>query len=233
MKKPYVLSGILITAGMLTHLAELHAATFIDVGNHLLLPNTPNQVVEIYVTGDADPIQGFNINAQIGNDPQTEVTPVFAYGGGPGTSTIIGLGTIFNFDNTGMAEYTYFPSLFQASTTTALPTSYVFADGLLATLIVDTTGFSTGTWPLILSETIGGFFTDWAGSQFPPALGGGPVPNPVITDGSITIVPEPSSIALAVIGMAFLGILAIRRTVGNRPPQAEAESAAAVITWLC
>lgn len=46
----------------------VNAASFIDVGNHLLLPNTPNQKIELFVTGDAH-VQAAQVYVQIGIDP--------------------------------------------------------------------------------------------------------------------------------------------------------------------
>jgi hypothetical protein len=186
-----------------------HAATSIVVGNHVLLPNTPGQIVQIFVTG-GDNIQGMNLNAQIGADPENLVTPVFEFGGGPGASTIIGPGTIFNPNNVGMNDVTFYPALFQAGTATG--TGTVVANGLLATLVIDTTGFFSGSWSLNLFNTLGGP-TDWAGSIFQ----GNPVSEPEIIDGSISIpIPEPSSVVLAMFGVAGLGAVAIRRRRARR-----------------
>lgn len=187
------------------------AATSIVVGNHLLLPNTANQKIEILVTG-GDQIQGVNLNAQIGTDPTSAVTPVFQFDAnqhlvfpGPNLSTLLAAGSIFA-PPTGFGEndVTFFPALWQAGSATSSGT--VAANGVLATLYIDTTGFFSGTWALNLADTIGGP-TDWAGSIF----NGNEVPNPVITDGSITIVPEPTSVVMAMFGVAGLGAVAIRR----------------------
>ena len=177
------------------------AATSIVVGNHVLLPNTPGQVVQIFVTG-GDQIQGTNFRAQIGADPEFGITPVF----GAGLSTIIGAGTIFQPNNVGMNDVTFYPALFEAGTATS--TGTIAANGLLATLVIDTTGFFSGSWALSLNNTLSGP-TDWAGSVF----NGNPVTDPVIEDGSITIpnIPEPSSIVLCMFGVAGLGAVAIRR----------------------
>jgi MYXO-CTERM domain-containing protein len=180
------------------------AATSIVVGNHILQPNQAGQVVQIFVAG-GDQIQGMNLNAQIGADPENAVTPVFEFGGGAGASTIIGAGTIFAPNNVGMNDVTFYPALFQAGTATS--TGTVAANGLLATLVIDTTGFFSGTWALSLNNTLGGP-TDWAGSIF----NGNEVPNPEIIDGSITIeIPEPTSIVMGMFGLAGLGAVAIRR----------------------
>ncbi len=189
------------------------AATSIVVGSHLLLPNTPNQVVQIFVTG-GDQIQGVNLNAQIGTDPSSGGTPVFQYTGvtngaypGPTFSTLLAPGSVFAPPvGFGENDVTFYPALWQSGSATASANGFATASGLLATLVIDTTGFTSGTWALNLSDTIVGP-TDWAGSIFQ----GNEVPNPVITDGSISIVPEPGSIVLALFGAAGLGAVAIRR----------------------
>lgn len=186
-----------------------NAATSIIVGNHVLLPNTSGQVIQIFVSG-GDQIQGMNFRAQIGADPENAVTPVFQFGG-PGPSTIVGPGTIFAPNNVGMNDVTFYPALFEAGTATA--TGTVAANGLLATLVVDTTGFYGGTWALSLGATLSGP-TDWAGSVFQ----GNFVPDPNIEDGSISIpiIPEPSSVVLAMFGVASLSAVAIRRRRARR-----------------
>jgi hypothetical protein len=87
--------------------------------------------------------------------------------------------------------------------------------GLLATLYIDTTGIFSGSWTLNLGNT-GGGPTNWAGSiVFPRTQPDTFVPNPVIIDGSITIVPEPSSSALAIFAIIGFCVVAFRRR-GNR-----------------
>lgn len=193
------------------------AATVINVGNHLLLPNTPNQKIEIFVTG-GDQIQGVNFNAQIGTDPENALnTPVFQYDAnqhlsfpGNNLSTLLAPGSIFAVPaGFGENDVTFYPRLWQSGSATSSGT--VAANGLLATLYIDTTGLIGGVWPLILSATIAGP-TDWAGSIFQ----GQEVSNPIIIDGTIGgLIPEPSSIVLAgfaVIG--FGGFVARRRRAG-------------------
>lgn len=116
------------------------AALVIDVGEHDLLPNTPGQAVFIFVRG-GDPVQGVNLNAQV-EDGGTELA---AFGGsidGPAISNVdIITGTIFAGNNNGpvnpeLAFGVDFRQLELRTTTTAAGT--VAADGLLATLIIDT-----------------------------------------------------------------------------------------------
>lgn len=212
-------TSALALAGIFGCATLSQAATQIDVGDHLLLPNSPNQKIEIFVTG-GDQIEGMNFNAQIGTDPEHAVgIPVFQYEigthfsyPGPNLSTLLASGSVFA---PPAGEYetdvTFFDTLWQSGALT--PSGTVGASGLLATLYIDTTGVVAlqGTsWPLILSNTLGGP-TNWAGSIF----NGQEVPNPIIIDGSITIVPEPSSIALAAFAAVGFCAVAVRRRMNR------------------
>lgn len=147
----------------------------IDVGDYDLLPNTPDQQILVFVTG-GDLVQGLDLNVLIA-DGGPEIGGVIE---SPAiTNTDILTGTIFQNNNTGVIDLGVSLQQFDArSTTTAAGT--VAADGLLATLTIDTTGFFGGVFPLILSTTPNG----------PTAFAGVPAR---ITDGSISIVPEPGS----------------------------------------
>jgi hypothetical protein len=84
-----------------------------------------------------------------------------------------------------------------------LQSGTISADGLLATLTIDTTGFFAGdpvtSWTLNMSSTLNGV-TDFAGA---PAQ---------ITDGTITLVPEPATLSL--LGLGGLAMLRRRRRKG-------------------
>jgi hypothetical protein len=165
-----------------------HGATIL-VGEHNLLPDTPGQTIQIFVTG-GNAVQGLNFNGQVA-DGGPEV------GGsidGPNiTSADILTGTIFGSNNTGQQDPGSFPQL--AIRTTSTSSGTVTADGLLATLSIDTTGFLKGSWPLKLGDTLNGP-TDFAGIPI------------TITDGSIAV-PEPAGAALLLIAGA--GVTTRRR----------------------
>jgi len=156
----------------------------IDVGNHLLQPNMTNQLIEVFVTG-GELVQGVNFNLQIADGgPAVGGTNI-----GPSISAVFLLeGTIFAGNNTGQQDPGSFPQL--AIWTVSTATGFVQATGLLAKVVVDTTGFQQGTWPFALQNTLNGP-TDFAGK---PAR---------ITDGSITVIPEPSTKQLIAIGGPF------------------------------
>jgi hypothetical protein len=158
------------------------ATPVIVVGEHELLADTADQLIEIMVSG-GDSVQGLNLRLQVadgGTHPDA--------GGsidGPKISNIdLVSGTIFDGNNTGQNGLLSLPQVWVQSITTA--NGMVAADGMLATVMIDTTGFMDGEFDLRVGETLDGA-TDFAGV---------PVD---ITDGSIRIVPEPAS---------FLGMLA-------------------------
>jgi hypothetical protein len=173
--------------------APAHAALSITVGTHTLAPNTPNQQVQLFVAG-SDAIEALNFNAQIA-DGGPELGGVID---GPViTSADIVNGTIFNNRSTGQQNPGSFPQLAIRTTTTAGGT--VAGPGLLATLVIDTTGFTSGTYALKLFDTLNGP-TDFALT---------PV---TITDGSI-VVPEPSCTWLFAVPML---LSARRRRLAHR-----------------
>jgi hypothetical protein len=135
-------------------------AASIVVGTHYLLPNTPNQVVTIQVTGD-EPIAGEDLFAEIGDggtfNSGSNTKPAFT------TVDILG-GSIFAGNNTGATgdpggtppgSNSAHPLIWVDGTTTASGT--VPASGLLASLTVDTTGLSSGSFRLLLSDVASHF----------------------------------------------------------------------------
>src|SRR5687767_4478610 len=91
------------------------AALSITVGTHTLQPNTPNQTVELSVTG-GDLVEALNFNAQIA-DGGPELGGLID---GPViTSADIVTGTIFNNRSTGEQNPGSFPQLAIRTTTTA------------------------------------------------------------------------------------------------------------------
>jgi len=161
-------------------------AANINVGTHVLLPNTANQVVTIHVTG-GEQIAGEDFYAQIGDGGTylggSNVKPAF-------TNVDILGGTIFAANNNGAygdpngtppGSNAGHPLIWVDGTTTVgggLP-----ASGLLATLTIDTTGLNSGTFPLRLTvaSELGPFATTlWSAS------GSTPIPLS-IRDGSLIV----------------------------------------------
>jgi MYXO-CTERM domain-containing protein len=162
-------------------------------GPRQLLPDTPGQQIEIYVTGGA-PVEGLNFNVQVA-DGFPDSGPGFpGLIDGPNITAvnITGPGTVFSASNQGMSTIRNDEQVWSVSTTTIAPAT-VNAAGLLGIVTVSTVGWFSGTWDFALQSTQEGA-TDFAG------IGA------TITDGSITVVPEPSSqlaVALLLLGGAW------------------------------
>lgn len=119
------------------------AAPMINVGTHELFADTPGQTLEIYVSG-GDAVSGVNFNIQVADGgPET--------GGSIDGPVITGLdiltGTIFAASNSGSVNPEALAGLDYPqweSRTTLTAGGTVAASGLLATVTLDTTGFSAG-----------------------------------------------------------------------------------------
>lgn len=161
-----------------------------EAGNYELLENTPGQWIEIFVSS-GEQVAGCNFSAQIGGGgPQLGGTlgPIITsvdFEGSPGNPTIF-FGNNKgpnNLDVIGVPQIAMYSIITDSGT--------VLADGLLARVEIDTTGFfGDRTWSLTLSQ--------------PPQAPTNFAPLPVaITDGAIHI-PEPASMILLAFGGAFI-----------------------------
>lgn len=166
----------------------------VGVGNHALQPDQSGQSVQIFVSG-IDAVEGLNLNAQI-ND-----------GGSAGGGVDVGptiedvdliTGTIFATNHNGGDTPLAFPQLVAKNVLTNSDT--VIADGLLATITLDTTGVFSGTYSLRLSDTLNGS-TDFLGT--PAIFASEP--------GTLTIVPEPAGGVL--LGTLSFALLRRRRAI--------------------
>lgn len=199
----------------------------VTVGNYNLLPNTPGQMIPFYVTGIVpndgitpgaiDSVQSMILSAAINNGgvgwPQ--------YGGTPGPK-ITGFDALSgpsiwvppNSLGPHYSQTVYLePQLGQFEVFPVDLGAWVnVTGGLFGNLIVDTTGFTSGTYSLKLSGN-GGIVQEEIGpttfhTYFEPTFiyqyfDG--------TAGQITIVPEPSSVVLATIGLIGLAAWGWRR----------------------
>lgn len=173
------------------------ATSTIVVGDHDLLPNAPDQIINILVAGD-DMVQGLNFNIQVA-DGGTHAKVGGSIEGPHIQSVDLLTGTIFDGNNTGQVETLELPQVAAHTVTTS--TGAVAANGLLARVTVDTSGFTDGSFGLYLRDTRNGP-TDFAGVPIQ------------ITDGSINIVPEPMALGAALIGMLATGARLRRRRRG-------------------
>lgn len=176
----------------------------INVGGHDLLSGGSPQTFALYASGDVA-VQGLNFYIQIGDGG--------AANGGSGTKPIItnvdivgparssiGPATLFDGNNTGQFDISTTDLLWAVSTTTNSGTVATSDTRTLAFVTIDTAGTAVGeTYPLLLSGVGGGVDTDFAG------IGAN------ITNGSIRIVPEPSTLALLASLVALLPAVVWRR----------------------
>ena len=176
------------------------AAPVIDVGTIILQANKPGQIVPVLVSG-GDPVTGFNLRAQIGDG--INPSPIF--------QSISFAGGIWGVDPTtigylvaGQEQYAQFSVAFDESVT-------VPANGLLATLTIDTTGITTeSVYPLKLS----GAQSINQDSDFLLSGGGDLILAPVIKNGTLhVVVPEPSTLGL--LGIASFMVCLRRRWVAH------------------
>ena len=146
-------------------------------------------------------VDGINFNIQIedGSKPSAEAGPVF-------TALDILNGTIFDSKNTGSWDNTITDWIAWDWTETSTGET-VYADGVIGYLTINTEGCPSGTWDLIMSDTLNGP-TDFAGlpatirdgtitvNQRPVADAGGPYSvaegGTVTLDGSDSLDSDPS-----------------------------------------
>lgn len=145
-----------------------HAIT-IQVGHYLLAPNQPGQTIDVMVTG-GEMVSGVNIFTQIGDGgPELADYGLPAGVDGPGITAVdLKSGSIFANVPDPAVDQGSLPQLAVWSLGIAAPGGKVSANGRLATLTIDTTGFTAGRWTLQLSDVLaqlssGPFATDFAG----------------------------------------------------------------------
>lgn len=159
-----------IVVSVLIMAAVRSQAATIDVGNHLLMPNTPDQTISINVSG-GDPVAGFNLFAQVGDGgPELSNFGHPAGNDGPSIASVdLKSGTIFSNVPDPQDDQDGIPQVAISSIEISTPNASTVADGLLASLTIDTTGFASGTWDLLLDDVLpmfanGPFATDFAGT---------------------------------------------------------------------
>lgn len=196
--------ALAISAATLVTSAVSYAQLVINVGNYNLLPNTPNQEIILTVQNptltDVD-VEGLTFNLQIDQGTGS---------GGPAiTFADVRTGTVFANENpqtSGLGNSQLVNrGVTTVSGTVPLPAS---SSTTLATVRVDTTGFfNSQTWDFNVGDTVNGttvYFRTVNGDLV------NIVPN--ITDGTISVVPEPNA-TLVVAGVlgAFAGFMRWRR----------------------
>ena len=146
---------------------RLVLAPVIEIGDFLLSPDTAAQEIQIVVSG-GDSVSGLNFYIQIDGGLGTD-SPIFT------GLDIVGAPSIFYNSNNGQYGDLLYPQIALASTDSP---ATVTADGPIGVVTLDATGWTSGTWHLIMSDTLNGP-TDFAGTAA------------TITDGTITVSTAP------------------------------------------
>jgi hypothetical protein len=201
-----IIAALVLALSLLATSAQ--ANLFIDVGDHLLLPNKAGQTVPIYVKADGgEQVLGLHFRAVLG-DGGTAAGGVDV---GPAmTGDIIGPGTVFELNNVGVSFDGSLPPLIfdQGTTTSSGSITLIPGLSLLGSITFDTTGLGPGSvsgMPLRMAGSVDG------NTAIPNYFVGDPDFPLTIHNGSVTIVPEPASVALAAIGLVGVIALAYRR----------------------
>ncbi|NQU24954.1 MAG: PEP-CTERM sorting domain-containing protein [Candidatus Nealsonbacteria bacterium] len=219
-----------LTVAVLCSVVSAASAATITLGTYNLLENTPDQKIPVYIVGSVgDPaVAGMNFNVQIADGGPE------APGGsidGPGISylqlvddpvtpdyalyhtDIYGptfFDSISNWGHFGVGSP--FPQFFARNTafTSGGQPLPVGVETLLAVVTVDTTGFFVGDandpWDLKIGDTLNGSTALLDTSPLSPT----PIPLE-ITEGQITLVSEPSTLALVLIGLLGVAVLLWKR----------------------
>ncbi len=200
------------------------AAARISVGDIQLLPGQAAARVPIHVTAEIDPVTGYPetagfvlLNLMIGDLLVIDDEPVLQ--GGPGPKIV----------DVDLISDTIFGSVPHLSPLTSLPWPQLWEDGimtdhagpidpqnppeypeyevtgLLATVLIDTTGVGPGTWDFVLDSTLSGItelrHSDTGASRLSLS----------VTNGTITVVPEPSTVVMLVSLLTCTAVLFRRR----------------------
>jgi hypothetical protein len=183
--------------------AAAQAASTITVGDHDLVEGATGQTVAIMVSGDdlIDTVSLYmTINGGVGPAP---VVTAVDYVNAPG---LIFQPTT-NIGNVVFDDPYDLPGLEPATGTQVTNSGdKVLADGMLALVTFDTTDVAPGvySWSLLAHEIYGNSDLGTDANEQPIV--------PVIVDGSLIVaVPEPSTLALAVIAAMGAGLAALGR----------------------
>jgi hypothetical protein len=185
--------------------APARAATVAAPSGVVLERNTAGQTLQILVSGP-EAVAGMSFSVQIADGGPGSVTQGLI--DGPDITNVDLLtGALFGASNEGVDDVGSFPQLARRSVLTqgdvTLPLSG--GSGVLATITLTTVGVAPGTYALIL----GGTPEALSSTEFYNAAGEPIVPT--FINGSVVIVPEPTSLVLACCGVLGAGLVCWRR----------------------
>ncbi len=193
-----MLRTLTLSFAILVCLASAALATpNIVLTNYIMPAGTTGNAIDVFVTG-GDAVQGLGFIID-SNDNQP---------GGPIITAvdIVGPDTIFFGNNTGQGGSPPPPAT-KVKQTTTTASGTVSANGVLGHVTFSTVGVLAGVYDLRMTGMAtagGGSRTDFAGIA------------PTITNGTITVVPEPSSVVLGLFSLAGLSAIAIRKRRARR-----------------
>jgi hypothetical protein len=199
-----------------------------------LLPNTPHQPIQFFVSGGL-PVSGTDLQAMVGDGGPDNSFNADSGGvvAGPTITADLTTGTIFASNHRPVGDVVQGaagPQVLYLAIVTDSGT--VPASGLLATVFIDTTGWTHGTWELDLGGSTSqpsmepgdngnGLYDNSSGPEgnMLPNLGSNLVSSQGSAfvqpqtwfDTSITIVPEPSTEVLLIVGAIGAAIVLRRR----------------------
>jgi hypothetical protein len=203
--KPSMLLAALLLISTST---SVRADAVINVGDYSFSPGEI-RTIPLYVTSDQE-VTGLSLYMQIGDGGADnggfDTTPMFS------AVDIVGPGTIFSASNMGQSD-TQLPLMWVAETLTNPPEfpSTLSCNGIFAYVTIDAGGALPGqSYAFNLTGVAANIFGESGlDTCFVDALSNEIYPT--ITNGTISIVPEPGSAALLCGLLAGLSLLTLRR----------------------
>ncbi len=175
---------------------------------------SPTQAAITFSVGDYEiaPAADQKINIMVSGDETIDRMTLFLWlsdieGLGPKITSIdaIGPGTLFHGNNSG--QFSLGDPLPSSGAVASVSTNVgaVGPNGLLAVVTIDATGVSPGQWDLFLAHPT------YGGSTINGLVRNTSLPEALLIHGTLAVVPEPSTVVLALFGSGALFVLAYRK----------------------